>query len=177
MAIDPDTFVIETDRLVLKPISQANADDIFREFTEEITVFMTPVPPKHISETEDFIRDSRSNMERGEELVLVILERRSQEFLGIVGLHRINTAQPELGIWLKKSAHGNKYGREAVTAMKEWAEAHLSYEYLLYPVDKDNIASKKIPESLGGKLHEEYTKNVPSGRTLNTQEYRIYPTP
>jgi [ribosomal protein S5]-alanine N-acetyltransferase len=175
MHIDCDTFVIDTPRLSLKPVSLAVKEDIFREFTHEITVYMTPVPAKHVSETESFINESRKNMKDGKELVLGILAKETEEFLGIVGLHKIDTVHPELGVWLKKSAHGQRYGREAVHAVKEWADRHVRYDYILYPVDRANVASRKIPEALGGMVHAEYTKSTPSGATLNTVEYRIYP--
>lgn len=63
---------------------------------------------------------------------------------------------------------------EAMTAVKEWADANIEYEYIVYPVDRDNIPSKKIPESLGGKPHESYDKETKSGKILHTIVYRIY---
>ncbi|WP_289501078.1 GNAT family N-acetyltransferase [Gloeocapsopsis sp. IPPAS B-1203] len=146
---------------------------IFSEFTEEITTYMYPCPPQDISETEAFISDSIGEMVDGWGLGLVILKRDSQEFLGCAGLHCINRKNPELGIWLKKTAHGNKYGLEAVTAIKDWADKNLEYKYLRYPVDKANIASRKIAEALGGKIIDEYYKTNMSGKTLNVVEYRI----
>ncbi|MDZ4875470.1 MAG: hypothetical protein CLLPBCKN_004866 [Chroococcidiopsis cubana SAG 39.79] len=62
---------------------------------------------------------------------------------------------PEFGIWLK-TAHGRKYGLEAIRGIKNWAEQNLDYEYFLYPVNRANIASRKIPETLGGKVVREY---------------------
>lgn len=152
MGIDCQNFSIATERLILKPVSMDWKNDIFREFTPEITVYMFPSPAKHISETENFIQISRKNMEEGIEIVLNVFLRETNEFLGCAGLHQINTKHPELGVWIKKSAHGNKYGREAMHALKKWADQHLHYEYIVYPVDCDNIASRKIPESLGGEV-------------------------
>ena len=39
-------------------------------------------------------------------------------------------------------------GKEAITALKHWADANLRYEYLAHPVDRRNGASRRIPESL-----------------------------
>ena len=50
-----------------------------------------------------------------------------------------------------------------------------SYEHLIYPVAAENIASRKIPESLGGKVMKEYEKTNLSGRTWPFVEYWIYP--
>lgn len=172
--MQPPIANIVTKRLLLKPLSMQWKDDIFREFTPTITRFMFPSSPEGSKDTEQFIRETINRMQRGEELVYAILLPETKEFLGCAGLHEIHTRTPELGVWIKESAHGNKYGREAVTALKEWADANVAYDYILYPVDRDNIASRKIPEALGGKVHDEYEKQTPSGKILHTVEYRIF---
>lgn len=166
---------IETERLKLVPISMEWKMDCFHEFNPEITTYMHHAPPKDPSVVEKFIMESLEELKHGTNLQLVILKKDTNEFLGRVGLEEPHTKHPELGVWVKKSAQGQAYGREAATAVKKWADAHVGYEYIVYPVDRDNIASRKIPESLGGKVHESYSKESESGRILHTVEYRIYP--
>lgn len=167
--------IIETERLILKPIALEYAEDIFREFTEEITTFMFPNTPHDISETEEFINDSRNKMESGEEIVVSIFDKLTGEFLGGGGLHHIDRATPELGIWIKKGAHGQKFGQEAVAGLKRWADENLTYQYLTYPVAVENIASRKIPESLGGKVAREFSDKKQNGEDMLQVEYHIYP--
>lgn len=164
---------ISTPRLLLKPISRDYKEVIFSEFTEEITTYTYPRPAENITDTETFIQQSLEGLKKGTNLEIVILAKDSQEFLGCAGIHNLNK-EPALGIWLKKSAHGNRYGLEAITALKEWADKNLDYEYLIYPVDKRNIASRKIPESLGGKIVKEYEKLNLSGNILQIVEYWIF---
>jgi ribosomal-protein-alanine N-acetyltransferase len=78
----------------------------------------------------------------------------------------------EIGLWLKKSAHGNGYGTETVKTLIEFAEAHLDFEYLLYPVDKDNWISKKIPEKLGFIPTRTYEKKKSGTENLHIIEFR-----
>ncbi len=165
---------ITTDRLILRPVSMAERDSIFREFTPEITRFMMPLSAERIEDTEKFINDSKQKMANGEEVTCAVFEKSSGEFLGTGGIHRINTSTPELGIWIKKSAHGNRYGREAVAGFKKWADENLVYEYIIYPVFKENIPSRKIAESLGGKLAGESEKKTGAGVNMTSLEYRIY---
>ncbi len=165
---------IQTDRLILTPISEIYREQVFQEFTLEITRYMNPKPAENISQTDVFIKESIENMQKGEELVVAIVQKDTGEFIGCAGLHHINTKTPELGVWTKKSAHGNKYGREALTALKNWADENLNYEYISYPVDKQNIASRKIPESLGGIVAREMKKINASGQELDEVEYKIY---
>ncbi|WP_039717664.1 GNAT family N-acetyltransferase [Scytonema millei] len=162
---------ILTDRLRLKPVSMAYKEEIFSEFTETITTYMCPQSPQHISEIEAFIERAIVDLEKGSDLILVILKKDSQEFLGCAGLHGMLGKTPEFGIWLKKAAHGYKYGLEAIRGIKSWAEQNLDCEYFLYPVDRANIASRKIPEALGGKVVREYEHKKTNGNILYLLEY------
>ena len=164
---------ILTNRLRLKPISMAYKEEIFSEFTEEITTYVRSRPPQHIAEIEAFIENAIVDLEKGSDLILAILKKDSQEFLGCAGLHGMLGKTPEFGIWLKKTAHGRKYGLEAIRGIKNWAEQNLDYEYFLYPVDRANIASRKIPETLGGKVVREYEHKKTNGNILYLLEYRI----
>ncbi len=166
---------IESERLLLVPISMDYKNEIFKEFTKEITTYMFPAPAKDISETEAFIGDSLKELAEGSNLQLVILNKDSKEFFGCCGLHHIDTKTPEFGVWLKKSAHGKFYGKEAMAAIKKWADENLKYDYLLYPVADKNIPSRMIPESMGGKIEAEYDKTGLGGNECHILEYRIYP--
>ncbi|MEO1432837.1 MAG: GNAT family N-acetyltransferase [Cyanobacteria bacterium J06632_19] len=167
---------IKCDRLLLKSISLAYKKPIFKTFTEDITTYMYPRPAKNITETASFIRNSLEGMKNQHELILVILNKNSQEFLGCAGIHRINTKHPEFGIWLKKAAHRQGYGLEAIAAMKNWCEENLDSEYFTYRVDEENYPSRRIPEKLGGQIVRTYQKRNLSGRILNLVEYRIQRT-
>ncbi len=134
---------------------------------------MHPRSHQTISETELFINETLLEMQDGSNLIVVILKKDSQEFLGCSGIHELKSKYPATGIWLKKSAHGNGYGLEAIAALKTWAEDNLDYEYLIYPVDRANIPSRKIPERLGGQIFREYDQTNLSGNILHLVEYRI----
>ncbi len=164
---------IETERLLLVPISVKYSQEIFKEFTPEITRFMYPKSPEKIEETMAYILDRTERMKKGEEIVITILDKNTKEFLGGSGLHHLNTRVLEFGIWIKKDAHGHKYGQEAIAGIKKWAEDNLEFDYFIYPADRENIASRKIAESLGGKVHKEYKQESLSGTLLDEVEYRI----
>lgn len=172
--MDLNKVHIKTPRLLLVPITNQYLDIIFKEFNEQITVFMYPKPAKQKEETQAFIELSIESMEKGKNLQLVILKKSDQEFLGCAGLHEVKSETPELGIWIKQSAQGNRYGLEAIQALKQWVDETLHHKYLLYPVDQDNLLSRKIPEALGGKIGRSYSQESQSGKTLNVLEYRIY---
>lgn len=165
--------IIQTERLVLTPVSVEYVDQMFQELTDEITQYMAIYPPKSIDDEVKFVNDSLEKMKKGADLYLVILDKTTKEYLGGVGLHKIDTRTPELGIWVKKRAHGKKIGREAIAGLKKWADKNLDFDYLIYPVDKDNIPSRKIAESLDGQVQSEGTRTFPSGKVLNEVTYHI----
>lgn len=171
--MDTSTLTINSERLILQGISRDFAEDIFSEFTPEITTYMLPHAPLDIAETLGFINSSIDENREGKTFQAVILDTQSLEFLGCAGLHHIDGRTPAFGIWIKKSAHGHGYGKEAVTALKNWADQNLDYDYLLYPVDRRNLASRKIPEALGGTVAREYEEINQSGEKLFLVEYWI----
>jgi RimJ/RimL family protein N-acetyltransferase len=165
---------IQGERVLLSPVAEQYRHEIFQEFTADITRYMLPKPNEDLSEVLDFIHTCRRNMAAGSELGMVIRRIENNEFLGICGLHIRNTPQtPELGIWLKKSAHGEKLGREAIHCLVTWARSNLDAAFLIYPVDRHNIPSRKIPESLGGVIFGEDKVENMSGHILDEVIYRI----
>lgn len=171
--IDFEALRIESDRLFLRPLTMQDAQVIFENFTPTITRYTTPSSPKEISETETFLRGTIQKRQDHRELVMAICNRNTGEFLGVCGLHEIGKKHPELGIWIKESAQGNRFGREAITALVNWGQQHLTYEYLVYPVDRNNIPSRKIPESLNGEIFKESLGNKMDGGTLDLVFYKI----
>lgn len=163
------------ERVKLVPISEQYVEVIFKEFTDQITRYMIPATPKHIIEIQEFIHTSERNMELNIDLTFVILDNNTKAFLGVCGLHgKSSPNKPILGIWLKKLAHGNRFGQEAIKILTDWSRENLIYDYLVYPCDKDNIPSRKIAEQLNGKIFRTGKVKSMSGITLNEVAYKIF---
>lgn len=175
-------IIIETERLLLVPTTKEYIQEIFKEFTDEVTRYMFPKTPKEISETEERINSCLVKREKWEELQMTILDKITKEFFGNVGLHRVNESIPELWIWIKQSAYGKKIWKEAVAWLESWGQENLDFEYIVYPVDKDNIPSRKIAESLWWIVQIDENGNeliktkgtLDPNKKLNSVEYRIY---
>ncbi len=171
-----DSLEILSDRLILKPISTEYTRYIFEEFNEEVTRYMGPSPAKSIEDTVHFVEQAIQKRIANNDLTMVILDRHSEEFLGCVGLHGRSTPKtPEIGIWIKLKAHGLGIGKEAVTLVYTWARNNLQIDYFTYPVDRANLSSRKIPESLGGSVFNEEPLPRMNGGTLDGVIYKILP--
>lgn len=145
-------LIITGEKVYLKVVSMDYVETIFNEFNESIITYMYPEVAKHINETIEFINLSRKKAEDGKDYTYMILNKETHEFLGCGGVHHLDNDCPELGIWIKKSAHGHHYGRDAVTASFNYFKKY--YKKFLYPVDQRNQPSRKIALSLGGVLEK-----------------------
>jgi [ribosomal protein S5]-alanine N-acetyltransferase len=165
---------IHGERVTLLPIAFSHLDDVFREFTSQIVIYMIPKSPDHIGETREFIEKSVADREQSTEFIFVILHKVTHEFLGVCALHGSrDPLRPGLGLWLKKSAHGNRYGLEAIRSLIEWAQRNLRIDEFVYPVDRRNIPSRKIAEALDGVVVEEKRTPTMRGTELDTLVYVI----
>ena len=172
--LDFHSVVINSERIRLQAISRKFTEEIYQNFTPKITEYMMPAPPAERADTAAFVKSALLELDRGDDLHLVICHHDGSEFLGVCGLYaRGQPNEPELGIWLKKAAHGHGYGLEAITALKKWAESQLEYERLIFPVDRRNAPSRRIPEKLGGRIIAEKKMTSMSGTELDLVIYGI----
>ena len=163
---------IKTERLLLRPIALTDVKDVFHSFTHTVAKHMTPKPATEVSETESFIIAALQAYDEGRDIQLVI--EKNSEFLGLIGLHsRKGPKNPEIGLWLKAEAWGFGYGYESVLAIIDWARNNIILDEFVYPVDKNNERSKRIPLRLGAKLVSQYRGQRAWAEDLEIEEYRF----
>lgn len=166
-------MTIETERLILVPINNDYAKDMFANFNEEVTLYMSPHPAKNIEETYATIKSFIEKREKNTDYVYAIVLKGSREYIGCVGLHGLNNDTPELGIWTKISSHGNHFGREAIGGIIQFSKT-LGIGKLIYPVDRRNESSRKIPIYFKGRVITECEEEITAdGRVLEIETYEI----
>lgn len=176
VGIKPDLFKLEIigERVRLVSITEAFAEAISTSFNNDITTYMFPKPAEDIEETKAFIAASLAGFAVANNLQLVILDKTTGEFLGCCGLHGdTDPKNPELGIWLKVSAHGRGLGKEAIHTLAVWAAENMQLESFVYPVDKRNLPSRRIPLSLSAELIAERQDTGMAGNLLHLLIYKI----
>lgn len=143
--------VVVTERLILTPYEHRFDDEIFATFTTEVTRYMLPSPAKSIRVQRKVGNDFLKGMKKGTKCIYAITLK-SGEFLGLCGIHHTDRQVAEFGIWLRASAHGNGYGKEAIQAL--YCQFRDCYVSFVYAVDERNIPSRRIAESIGGVVRE-----------------------
>jgi lysophospholipase L1-like esterase/RimJ/RimL family protein N-acetyltransferase len=164
---------IITKRLKLIPINEDHVQDIFKEFNSQVTKYMYPKPADTVQETIKFVTDSMAKFKYGTDIVFVATLKETNEFIGCMGIHDINTKTPALGVWTKISSHGHGYGLEGMNGIIKYAKKHLDVDYLIYPVDRRNHASRRIPEQNKGLIAKCYLEKSAMGIQLYIIEYHI----
>ncbi|MBC9932311.1 GNAT family N-acetyltransferase [Chitinophaga qingshengii] len=166
-------LIIETKSLVLKVVHEKYIDEINSNFTKEVTKYMPFNPSGKRKEVENFVEISLTNFKRKTDIVFVIVDK-NDVFIGCCGIHDINLKSVELGLWLKEDSQSKGFGAEIINGLINFVEKNIEIDYIIYPVDKENIRSRKIPEKLGFKEYETYTKQKDDSTDLNIIEYRKY---
>jgi RimJ/RimL family protein N-acetyltransferase len=114
-----EMIVIQSPRLQLSQFQITDAEEVFACITPTIARFMRWEPPsrsEYMARCEERLRAPNPNI-----LSFVIRRRDSNECLGMAGLEDSDRPSPELGLWIKESAHRQGFGREVVAALAGWA--------------------------------------------------------
>jgi len=143
-------IVIQSPRLQLSQFQMTDAADVFGCITPAIAKFMPWEPPawsEYVTRCEKRMQAPEPN-----KFSFVIRRLDSRECLGMASLEDADSISPELGLWIKESAHGQGFGREIVAALVEWGHAALGKGSFTYPVAVQNTASRRIAENLQGEI-------------------------
>ncbi len=162
-------IVIQSPRLQLSQFQITDAEEGFACITPSITRFMRWEPPswsEYMARCEQRLQAPEPNTFS---FVIRRCDSKEKECLGMAALEGCDTESPELGLWMKESAHGQGFGREVVAAVAAWAHKTLGKKSFTYPVAVQNTASRRIAEG----LHDEIIEN----RTSPKYQSVVYKLP
>lgn len=141
-------FVIETDRLLLRPLTTADLDEVVEmhampEVMQTMGAFDRSAALARLEQNE------REWDEHGYGL-LALRERSSGRFLGRSGLkYWPQFAETEVGWVLRADAWGHGYATEAGSACVDWGFRTLEVPYLTAMIVPDNERSIRVALRLG----------------------------
>lgn len=163
---------LETERIIMKPFNDSYLPDFYIEFTEEITRYQYPDPFKSLEDAREFLDYFVDLMNKGKMLELVITTKEG-EYLGSIEAHGLDTEYPEVGLWLKSSAHGKGFGYEALKCMIDYLNSKGLYKGYLYEADKRNLSSIHLVNKFNNteEGYEEF--KTESGKLLFLKQFKI----
>ena len=140
--MDLRSVSLSSQRLLLKSFTGDDAREAFEAATPAIVRFMSWEPAPSLEAFALIWQSWIPKMYAGIEVSFGVRLNPSLEFLGAVGVHKTDAAEPEVDIWIKESQHGYGYGRELVAMIAAFVAADLSKRAVVYPVVEQNGPSR-----------------------------------
>jgi ribosomal-protein-alanine N-acetyltransferase len=166
-------LVIDTTRLRLRPVAQADAPELFAIFSDPVVMRYWSTPPWTVpTQAEEMVRRESAGAAAGSSVRLAVLlrggvgtaagtaagtapdatrARRPEDVIGTVSLFALDLGnrRAEIGYALHRSAWGHGYAAEAVTGVLDHAFCELGLNRLEADIDPRNEASARLLERLG----------------------------
>ena len=144
-------MILETQRLVLKPIGESDLNTLHKIFTDSyVRRYLCDGQIWSLDPVEEMI-EQNTKLFAEKKFGLWFIETKSdREIIGFVGLwYFFEEAQPQLVYALLPKALKKGYATEAATKIMEYSFDELGFDYLVASCDRPNIESQKVAERLG----------------------------
>ncbi len=153
--------LLETERLVLKPISKSDRDTLHAILTNfYVRKYLCDDKIFSWQQIEEMAIESQKLFAEKKFGLWFIETKSDREIIGFVGLwYFFEEIQPQLVYALLPQATLKGYATEAANKILEYSFNELGFTYLLASCDRPNIESQKLAERIGMKKIEERIVN------------------
>ena len=168
----PVRLPITTDRLVLRPHTMEDLDDLVVFHSDPEVVRYVPWPVRDREETEETLRVKLTQTElvaHGQWLVLAVEVRATGTVIGEVLLKWASDRQGEVGFALGRDHQGQGYAAEAATAMLRLGFDDLGFHRIAAVVLEGNAASARVLGRLGFRQEARFVDGVHFKGAWSTQ--------
>jgi RimJ/RimL family protein N-acetyltransferase len=159
----PVRLPITTDRLVLRPHTMDDLDDLVVFHSDPEVVRYVPWPVRDREATEETLRVKLTQTElvaHGQWLVLAVEVRATGTVVGEVLLKWASDRQGEVGFALGREHQGHGYAAEAATAMLRLGFDDLGFHRITAVCIAENVASAGLLGRLGMRQEARLVDNV-----------------
>ncbi|MEU3603347.1 GNAT family N-acetyltransferase [Streptomyces sp. NPDC006798] len=145
---------ISTERLVLRPLEEADVPAYTEMMNDETVTAWTPVPhPFTRADAEKWIREiAPAQRTEGRGIVFAVTEFLTQRLVGTVRLKNTDwrVRATEAAYAVAPWARGEGYATESVLAVAKWLFRDRDFERLELRTAADNTASQQVAQKIGG---------------------------
>ncbi len=153
--VDPKDIHLETDRFILKPISEEDAEEIYQNVKDhDIARWLINLPHPYPEDGAiKYIREARELMKKGLSYELPIRSRSTGELIGVMAILKVDrkNRNGELGYWIAKKHWNSGFATEAGLRALEFGFEVLNLERIYAKYYPENKASGRVMEKLGMK--------------------------
>lgn len=147
-----DSLVLRTPRLLLRPLGESDAEDLFDIFADEkVMRYWSSAPWSAIDMAQDSIARDLAALPKGEHLRLGISAMAGGRLIGTCTLFGFvqHSRRAELGYALASTAWGQGFMNEALTGFLQHGFTRLRLNRVEADIDPRNGASARTLERLG----------------------------
>jgi len=174
--------ILETNRLILRPLTMADADTAFQGWTgdPDVAKYVSWLPHHSIHDTLDWLReiewkqDSAGNIRANDNYIWGFILKETDTLFGSGGLIWEDDWQLfQVGYNIAKAHWNHGYTTEAMHAILQFA-ARLGIQKVAGGHAKENIGSAKVLEKLGFVYdRDDITPHVDGTRFFDSKEYLL----
>lgn len=153
---------IKGKRITLRPLEKKDERRITDLAHDKSISKFTHVPyPYDIKKARYFIKISKEKTKKKQEYHFAIALNKTDEFIGTIGLIRIDKRdnRGEIGYWLGKPYRGKGYVPEACKLIINFGFKNIKLHKIVIECAKENKASKKVIDKMKAKLEGVLRKN------------------
>ena len=171
-----------TEKLILRPIRETDAKDIFENANNlKVSKWLLVVPyPYKLKDAKKWIKYNKEKWRKNkkDDYTFGIELKDEGKLIGAIGLHKINKEQgtAETGYWLGEKYWKHGYGSEALKAILDFAFKRLKLRRIEAGVFEGNPSSGKLLEKYGFKkegFKREARKSKANGKTKGEYIYGL----
>jgi len=154
---------IETNRLLIRPISQTDKESVFEYRSDKETNKYQGWIPEAINDVEAFIgKVAKQINEPDTWFQFVIVEKNSKKIIGDLGIHFFGeeNLQVEIGCTLNKLFQSKGYATESVESVIDYLFNDLKKHRIITSIDPANTNSIKLVERIGFRKEAHFIESL-----------------
>lgn len=162
--INPEDISLKTERLVIRPLSEGDADAIYKNVKEyDIAKWTINIPHPYPKDGAiKFIKQTKELMKKGKSYELAIQIESTKKVVGVISLMKVDRRHKnaELGYWVAKKFWNRGIATEAASKVMDFGFQVLNLEKIYAKCFHNNEASRKVMEKIGMKLEGKFCHEV-----------------
>ena len=176
-------MIIETERLILRPLTLVDAETAFYGWTgdPDVAKYVSWLPHNSMNDTLEWLKeiewkyDTTGNLIQNDNYIWGFVLKETGELFGSGGLIWEDGCQLfQVGYNIAKSHWNYGYTTEAMKAILKFAVERLDIKRVAGGHAKENLASAKVIEKLGFVYdRDDVTPHVDGVRYFNSREYYL----
>lgn len=155
------TPILETERLILRPISLDDAPDIQKHINNwNIIRYITAPWPYPDGAALGHIEATLSDVEKGNQISWVITLKETNKLIGRIDYCDLLEESPKRGFWLAEPFQGQGYMTESVISTQDYMFFEYGLEKITVSNIKSNQGSRRVKEKTGARFLGEKVEAV-----------------